>query len=316
MSPRFRNGLIIVGFLLAVAALSWPQPVDAQCGTQASSCKNCHEVQGQDPVNTDGAWHVDHAFGDFCEFCHAGNVTATDADAAHEGMIYPLSDLAGSCSSCHPMDYQDVAVDYASALGVDLGEVASAPADDGAAEAPAEGDAAEADTTAEETASQPGEDASQVGGAVVDLNERYEKSVIGGRMVINTGNVILSVILLGLVGTFGVLIWHFEGLGDRWAELRGRATGPAPASRPADAVPEGVVMPEAYRAVLPVLEEASPATLLAITRILSDDPSRGGQMIEALARIDPRLVAAVRQLDEHDMELLIALVRELKDREG
>lgn len=316
MSPRFRNGLIIAGFVLAAAALCWPQPVDAQCGTQASSCKNCHEVQAQDPVNTEGAWHVDHAFGDFCEFCHAGNVTATDADAAHEGMIYPLGDLAGSCSSCHPMDYQDIAVSYAETLGVDLAEVASAPDEGGAAEAPAADAAAAEDTAAEETAGQPGEDASQVGGAVIDLNERYESGTTGGRMTINTGNAILSVLLLGLVGAFGVLIWHFEGLGDRWAELRGRASGPAPASRPADAVPEGVVMPEAYRAVLPVLEDASPATLLSITRILSDDPTRGGAMIEALARIDPRLVEAVRQLDERDMELLIALVRELKDREG
>src|SRR3990172_3922136 len=106
----------IIGFILLSPAAS----AQAQCGTSASSCKNCHEVQGQDPVNTEGDWHVQHAFGDFCEFCHAGNVTAAEPDAAHTGMIYPLSDPEGSCSSCHADDYQDLAGQYASTLGVEL----------------------------------------------------------------------------------------------------------------------------------------------------------------------------------------------------
>ena len=29
------------------------------------------------PVANNGDWHKVHAFGDFCEFCHAGNVQAT-----------------------------------------------------------------------------------------------------------------------------------------------------------------------------------------------------------------------------------------------
>jgi hypothetical protein len=93
----------------------------AQCGSQASSCKNCHEVKGEDPVNTKGDWHVSHAFGDFCEFCHGGNVQAPDKAAAHEGLIDPFSDVKANCSSCHADDYQTRAEKYATALGVTIG---------------------------------------------------------------------------------------------------------------------------------------------------------------------------------------------------
>ena len=68
---------IVAGALLLLfsgIAFVGVKPAQAQCGSQASSCKNCHEVQAQAPVNTDGTgWHQSHAFGDFCYICHAGN---------------------------------------------------------------------------------------------------------------------------------------------------------------------------------------------------------------------------------------------------
>ena len=92
--------------LLVVGLMSWtPKPAQAQCGSQASSCKNCHETQGQMPVNTSGEWHQAHAFGDFCEFCHAGNVQATAKEEAHVGLAAPLDDVKAGCQSCHPSDY-------------------------------------------------------------------------------------------------------------------------------------------------------------------------------------------------------------------
>ena len=109
--------LLLAGALLVLT----PSPADAQCGSQASSCKNCHEVQAQDPVNSEGDWHVSHAFGDFCEFCHAGNVQAPEAALAHQGMGAPLADPAASCSACHPADARDLAVVYGAALGVEVG---------------------------------------------------------------------------------------------------------------------------------------------------------------------------------------------------
>ncbi len=112
----------LAALLVAAVVLLWPSAdAQAQCGSQASSCKNCHEVQGQDPVNNDGTgWHVSHAFGDFCYLCHAGNNQSMDKDTAHTGMVPPLSDIKAGCQSCHPNDLQERALVYASALGVTL----------------------------------------------------------------------------------------------------------------------------------------------------------------------------------------------------
>ncbi len=99
-----------------------PRSVSAQCGSQASSCKNCHETQAQDPVNNDGtAWHTQHAFGDFCYLCHAGNNQATDKVAAHTGLVSPLADIDASCKSCHPNDTLTFAQTYAATLGQTIG---------------------------------------------------------------------------------------------------------------------------------------------------------------------------------------------------
>ncbi|GAB4471536.1 MAG: hypothetical protein Kow00124_08680 [Anaerolineae bacterium] len=311
---RARLAVLAALGLFLLVVLLWPTGVDAQCGTQASSCKNCHEVQGQAPVAEKGAWHAEHAFGDFCEFCHAGNVTATEADAAHQGMIYPLSDVAASCSSCHPMDYQGLAAGYAETLGVEVGSgTASAAGGTGGGETNVAAGEAEGPAAADASP------AEEIGGAVIDLNTRYEDmSSAGLSGGMNAGNVILIVLLVGLVGAFGVSIWHFEGLGERWAALRG--------TQPAAAAESGLaallsgqkkdLSSEAFEALLPALQKASPATLASLSRLLEADPERAGQMIEALARIDPRLVEAARRLDERDLELLTVLVRELKERQG
>jgi len=115
--------------ILTSALLVTTTPASAQCGSQASSCKNCHEVQGQLSVNADGTgWHQSHAFGDFCYICHAGNNQAKDVAAAHEGMVDPLSDVAASCQQCHVADLDARAQVYASALGVEIGSGSGAPA--------------------------------------------------------------------------------------------------------------------------------------------------------------------------------------------
>jgi hypothetical protein len=78
-------------------------------------------VQGEAPVNSDDTgWHESHAFGDFCYICHAGNQQAIDKDAAHVGMVPPLSDIQASCQSCHPSDLTERAEVYTKILGVEL----------------------------------------------------------------------------------------------------------------------------------------------------------------------------------------------------
>lgn len=122
--------MIAAGILLVITTGLWlatAQPVSAQCGSQASTCKDCHEVQGQLSVNTDGTgWHQSHAFGDFCYICHAGNNQAAEKEVAHTGMVPPLSDAKASCQQCHPKDLADRAKVYADILGVEVGGIEGA----------------------------------------------------------------------------------------------------------------------------------------------------------------------------------------------
>lgn len=185
--------LMVTGFSLAAAT-----PVDAQCGSQASSCKNCHEVQGQAPVNNDGtAWHTAHAFGDFCYICHAGNNQATDATAAHTGMVPPLADVKASCMQCHPNDLQERAQVYATALGIELGAGAPAPAPAGQPSTAGGGTAGTATT-----AGVPAATALDTHDPnLVDYAQRYNEVVLGEKPV-NWGNVILAA-LIGVVAIGG-----------------------------------------------------------------------------------------------------------------
>ncbi len=188
--------VIAVGvFLVLVSATSLMSvtPASAQCGSQASSCKNCHEVQGGMPVNSDGtAWHQSHAFGDFCYICHAGNNQATDKAEAHTGMESPLSDVKASCMQCHPSDLDERAQVYATTLGVEVGSgggASAASASDAGSVAPVSGDAAvSAPVTTELDVNDPN---------LVDYVQNYDEIVLG-KKPFNLGNTLLLT-LIGLV---------------------------------------------------------------------------------------------------------------------
>ena len=181
--------VIITGILLAMAT-----PASAQCGSQASSCKNCHEVQAEMPVNADGTgWHQSHAFGDFCYICHAGNNQATDKAAAHEGMVAPLSDVAASCQQCHVADLQARAQVYASTLGVEIGSGSVAPA------------SGESEAVPVSVVSAPVMESNQCNEVVVDdpnvidYAQNYDEIVLGKKPM-NWGNMIL----IGMIGLISV----------------------------------------------------------------------------------------------------------------
>jgi len=183
------------GIVLVLAASLWlmtATPVKAQCGSQASSCKNCHETQAVMPVNADGTgWHQSHAFGDFCYICHAGNNQATDKVAAHTGMVAPLADIQASCQQCHVADLDARAKVYATTLGVEIGSGSSAPVTGG-----------DSDAAPIVVASNPSTTSDQGCNAVVvdDPNtinyiQNYDQIVLG-KKPINWGNMIL----IGMIG--------------------------------------------------------------------------------------------------------------------
>jgi hypothetical protein len=199
-------GIVTAGILLVAVILVWlgsATPASAQCGSQASSCKNCHEVQGEDPVNNDGTgWHQSHAFGDFCYICHAGNNQATDQAAAHTGMVPPLADIKASCQQCHVADLEDRARVYAAVLGVDIQAAVTDTGQSGSGESPA--------TVSTGIGLMAPTDLNMDDPNLVDYVQRYNTLVLGEKPV-NLGNLIVGgmiglVLLLG-----GVFVIHNEG---------------------------------------------------------------------------------------------------------
>ena len=201
----------ILAILMTGLALLTTQPAQAcsaqgphaQCGSQASSCKNCHETQGKQPVNKDGSgWHQSHAFGDFCAVCHGGNQQATDATAAHTGMVAPLSDVRAACQQCHPSDLEARAQIYAKALNVKL--------DLSATSAPA---AVQAGNTVPSPTPQAAA-AVPAGGAkdanLVDYVQRYNENALG-QAPTNWGNVILLAMLVLMLIAGTALVLRREG---------------------------------------------------------------------------------------------------------
>jgi hypothetical protein len=283
--------------LLAIGlALARTSQASAQCGSQASSCKNCHEVQGQMPVNDQGEWHTAHAFGDFCEFCHAGNVQSMDQGAAHSGMVDPLADVEASCAACHPDDARALGEIYAAALGVALGEgEASGGTTSGAGGNP--GRSAANDPVSSEG---PPPLAPAAGGLVIDFNQRYEESVVG--RPVNWGNVILgAMIVLVAAGGGAYVVWNERRL--RAAAKPVRQAVAKPVARSAvSRVPE-------IEELLPRLQALNPLGRRGLARLL-EDPETASDLLYRLSRLDPQLVRELRGLDRETRSLLLALAND------
>jgi len=291
------SGVILLFVALALVPAS---RAEAQCGSQASSCKNCHEVQGQHPVNNNGEWHTQHAFGDFCAFCHAGNVQATDEDAAHAGMVAPLSDVQASCAACHPDDALDLGKVYGVALGVEVGSGGGAPPSSSPRSGGAESGPS-APALADQPADQPPSIVAPESGAI-DFNQRYAETVEGKREM-NIGNLILSILIAIIaVGGGGFVFWR-----ERKARM---AAAPDPAEDrplPSTAAPVDIegVSPELVT-LLPRLESLNPLGRRALARLL-EDPATASDLLYRLSRLDPDLVRQMRGLDSETRALLVAL---------
>ena len=316
MSRRliYLTTLVAGALLLAAVALWWPQAqAEAQCGSQASSCKNCHEVQAQKPVNNDGtSWHQSHAFGDFCANCHAGNVQATDATLAHTGMVAPLSDIKANCAACHPSDTQARAVKYATLLGVEIG--GSGTDAGGGTTGGADGTGASSTpaspatpTTAAPAPTTVAASSADVPG-LIDYNQQYAETV-QGKWPINWGNIILGLLIVLVAGGGGTFAYFNE----RKLRHLGPAAASLPTGQPGASEPLTSGTPvdkQTELAELRVqLEKLDPRSLRALKQILRD-PEMANGLLLTLARLDPHLIDEVRHLDRREMTLLVALAEE------
>lgn len=252
--------LIVTGALLSTAT-----PASAQCGSQASSCKNCHEVQGQLSVNSDGTgWHQSHAFGDFCYICHAGNNQAKDKAAAHEGMVDPLSDVAASCQQCHVADLQERAQVYASALGVEIGSESSNPASGSPEAATVSADPAPV------TASNQCNEIVVDDPNAVNYKQNYDAIVLGKKPV-NWGNMIL----MGMIGLLAVGGGGFVVTREKFINVKFGDTRKVEEEYPADVVeilPKiAGLKPSARKALKNVLEHKKADKALDLMDTLTKD---------------------------------------------
>jgi hypothetical protein len=287
--------LITIGLALPVIVLmATPQQnASAQCGSQTSSCKDCHEVQKAAPVNTQGEWHTAHAFGDFCEFCHAGNAKSKDKAAAHTGMLDPLADVKGSCQSCHPNDYMERAIKYADALGKPLGSGPATGTLTTTSAAPA--------TSAGVAPCGP---AAPTGGQLIDLNKVY--AGLDQAKPNTLGNAILIALIVVVVLTLAGLVFYYERpLPRAIAAFRQLLAAPAGES------PEpGSLSPE-IRSLLPLLSSSDPATMRAVSQLLSDREN-GPRVLKALSHLDLRALTELGERDQKALASLMTLAKEMR----
>jgi hypothetical protein len=287
--PIFLGAILVAGFFLLQPA----KEASAQCGSQASSCKDCHETQGLDPVNNDGtAWHTQHAQIDACVSCHAGNPQSTDKDQSHTGMVPWQSDVKAGCAMCHPDDYTQLAQGYATTLGVTLGGGATAPPTGPTPEPSA--------TTTEEPA--PPEGAiviSQPG--TIDYVQQYDETLLG-EVSINWGNVIVVLLLLGVLLGGGAFIY--------WNERRRKGLKGFYSKKAAQPVEGAVPVVEGYSSevteLLPLIARLNPVGVHALKRLLAN-PDQANEMLHALSHLDPELVRRIQALDKDTRALLMAM---------
>ncbi|MCE9647465.1 MAG: hypothetical protein K8S20_15835 [Chloroflexi bacterium] len=219
---------LVIGLAIVITAgfyLMTATPASAQCGSQASSCKNCHETQAEMPVNADGtSWHQSHAFGDFCYICHAGNNQATDKAVAHQGMVSPLADIKASCQQCHVTDLDARAQVYATTLGVTLGPGSAAPVSGGDVEATPVAAAPASNTALVQSCNEIMVDDPNV----VNYAQNYNEIVLG-KKPINWGNsILLAMIALMIVGGGGFVITREKLVNISFGDTR-KAEGEYPA---------------------------------------------------------------------------------------
>ncbi|MBI4631764.1 MAG: hypothetical protein HY740_08640, partial [Chloroflexi bacterium] len=222
--------------------------------------------------NDGKAWHTSHAFGDFCQFCHSGNVQSMNPTEAHTDMSKPLADAKLSCSACHQKDYVEKAQVYAAALGVTLKvnngttptplptatpTIISANTSSGQSSAP------------RQVATLPPQNAE-----IVDYVKRYNEEVLGQRET-NWGGVTVWVLIGAMLIGSGALVSHNFG----WVHFSFKETKAIKGEFPvdvADLIPDLTrLKPHARQSLRRLLRkpEAAAEVLTALDKLNSDDSS-------------------------------------------
>jgi hypothetical protein len=297
---RRQLGLAIAGFALILiwGLFPWAQKALAECGASVSSCKSCHEIQKQAPVANKGDWHQQHAFGDFCEFCHSGVVTDKTKEGAHQRMRAPLADTQQSCGACHQSDLAERAAKYGAAAPVSStpttptdssgsGDTSGTPSTDSAS------GSAGSDRTPPPPPPPSADSQVPVAGDPKDLID-YNKLLHPERQGVNTATWVLIFLNVAAAAGLGGLYWAMDMAPKRKKRLTLADQFPA-------AVKEQASLAE-------FLAGCDHETLRALETILALG-DEGRNLLQAVSRLDLEMLARLKRLSQDNINLLFGLSR-------
>jgi len=296
--------------LLVIVLFSNAQVLKAQCGASLSSCKTCHEVKKAKSVANQGPWHQQHAFGDFCEFCHGGNTAAKTEAAAHQGINkMPLKNAGNTCSSCHPDDYKERALKYAAVLKIDLGDMSTPEPEK---ETTSGGNAA-AEKPATTASSSTATISIPAGGEVVDFNKLLNEKE---KSPLNVGNLVVIILILGTLAVFFLLygVFNKDRIKEKIELLRVRGVEKEAPEEEEELQPD---MDEIVNILQrrPVLQQVvlqlnkmDHASLESLLKIIGEE-DEGERLIKSLSRLDLHLVSSLNKLNDKELEVTTTLAK-------
>lgn len=118
MSTQWIRSCVVAACVICILILS-PIPSAAQEPTPENdqNCVGCHEHQYY--LYDSGKWFCLCDAPMHCVYCHNGRTDSLDKDVAHEGLVlYPTANEAERCQQCHPADYAERVVTFASVAGI------------------------------------------------------------------------------------------------------------------------------------------------------------------------------------------------------
>jgi hypothetical protein len=272
---------------------------------------------------TEGQWHKDHSFGDFCEFCHGGNTASTVKAEAHADFsMIPVENPGNACSSCHPNDYQERAQEYAELLNIEIPDagapVAAAPSGDSDdSDESSGGTAAESSGESATTTASGGSSISiPSGGEVVDFNELLNEA--DKDSTVNVGNLIFIGLIIGLGFVWAGLFWSFnkEKITEKFQRI---ASEPPIDAGESEVQNQSVTQDEILRTLndrpqlrqlFMQLKDSDPAVLDALISITGQN-GNSEKLIKTIGKLDLNLMKSLQNLRESELDVLLTLAKKM-----
>ncbi|HZW82102.1 MAG TPA: hypothetical protein VFF14_01595 [Candidatus Deferrimicrobium sp.] len=301
MRKKIKLCLLSTLFLLVSISLWNASPIVsyAACGASTSSCKTCHEVQGQDSVGKKGNWHIQHAFGDFCQACHQGVATENNKAQAHTGLVKnPLTQPDQSCASCHPADTATRIAKYS-------GQVSGGKPATETVQTPTTNTSETGNSSSPQTpVSSPSPSATQIPPSsnpnfdVIDFNKNLVQSLPVLLWVFGMIDILAFLALACLIWRWKIGKWP-------WVYLHRRKTNLLDLNS----------IPSEMSQVISSLQECDLETILAIKELLVRG-RQGQKLLQTMVQIPADVLSQLQNLSETEFELLFQISRQMRETKG